>query len=175
MSKVAIVLADDFEDVEFEAPHRSLLDHGHDVTVVGTAEAKELTGKQGRVTHTVDRSVDQVSASDFDALLIPGGYSPDKLRTDENVVRFVRACSDLGMPIAAICHGPSLLIEADLVKGRTLTSWPSIRTDLTNAGAAWMDQEVVTDGNLITSRNPDDIPAFTDALLERLETAGDGS
>jgi protease I len=172
MSKVAIVLADDFEDVEFEAPYRSLLDHGHEVTVVGTAEAKELTGKQGRVTHTVDRSVDQVAASDFDALLIPGGYSPDKLRTHDDVVRFVRACGDLGMPIAAICHAPSLLIEADLVKGRTLTSWPSIRTDLTNGGAAWMDQEVVTDGNLITSRNPDDIPAFIDALLGRLENGG---
>jgi protease I len=172
MSKVAIVLADDFEDVEFESPYQSLVDAGHEVTVVGTTEAKELTGKQGRVTVTVDRAVGQVAATDFDALLIPGGYSPDKLRTDDDIVRFVRACADQGMPIAAICHAPSLLIEADLVSGRTLTSWPSIRTDLTNAGAAWMDQEVVTDGNLITSRNPDDIPAFTATLLERLDAGG---
>jgi protease I len=169
MSKVAIVLADDFEDSEFETPHSALLEHGHEVTVIGLQEAKELTGKQGRVTHTVERTVDQVTAGEFDALVIPGGYSPDRLRADDDVVRFVRACADQGMPIAAICHGPSLLIDADLVKGRTLTSWPSIRTDLTNAGAAWMDQDVVTDGNLITSRNPDDLPAFTQTLLERLE------
>lgn len=171
MSKVAITLAGDFEDVEFEGPYRALLDHGHDVTVIGTAEAKEVTGKQGRVTHTVDRAAGDVSAEDFDALVIPGGYSPDHLRTDDDVVRFVRACADQGMPIAAICHAPSLLIEAELVAGRTLTSWPSIRTDLTNAGAAWMDQEVVTDGNLVTSRNPDDVPAFTRAILDRLDAA----
>ena len=102
MSKVAIVLADDFEDVEFESPYQSLVDAGHEVTVVGTTEAKELTGKQGRVTVTVDRAVGQVAATDFDALLIPGGYSPDKLRTDDDIVRFERACADAGMPIAAI-------------------------------------------------------------------------
>jgi protease I len=168
MAKVAIVLADDFEDSEFETPHTTLLEHGHEVTVVGSREAEEVTGKQGRVTYTIDCAVDQVDPADFDALVIPGGYSPDKLRTDDTVVRFVRGCADQGMPIAAICHAPSLLIEADLVKGRTLTSWPSIRADLANAGAAWMDQEVVVDGNLITSRNPDDLPAFTKALLERL-------
>lgn len=171
MSKVAIVLADDFEDVEFETPHTTLLEHGHEVTVIGTAESKEITGKRGRVRYTIDCGVDQVSPTDFDALVIPGGYSPDKLRTDDDIVRFVRGCADQGMPIAAICHAPSLLIEADLVAGRTLTSWPSIRTDLTNAGAAWMDHDVVTDGNLITSRNPDDLPAFVQALLDRLEAS----
>ena len=138
--------------------------------MVGVAEAKEVTGKQG-ASCTVDRAADQVRPGDFDALMIPGGYSPDHLRTDDHVVRFVRGCAEGGMPVAAICHAPSLLIEADAVKGRTLTSWPSIRTDLTNAGAAWMDQEVVTDGNLITSRNPDDIPAFNQTLLDRLAEA----
>ncbi|MFP3906784.1 MAG: type 1 glutamine amidotransferase domain-containing protein [Acidimicrobiales bacterium] len=168
MAKVAIVLADGFEDVEFETPRTTLLEHGHEVTVVGTDEAKEVTGKQGRVTYTIDCSVDQVSASDFDALVIPGGYSPDRLRMDDKIVRFVKDCSDKGMPVAAICHAGSLLIEADLVKRRTVTSWPSIRTDLQNAGAAWMDQDVVYDGNLITSRKPDDLPKFMEAILEQL-------
>ena len=168
MAKVAIVLDDDFEDVEFETPRTTLLEHGHEVTVVGLDEAKEVTGKQGRVTYTIDCSVDQVNARDFDALVIPGGYSPDHLRMDDKMVRFVKDCSDKGMPIAAICHAGSLLIEADVVKRRTVTSWPSIRTDLQNAGAAWMDQEVVYDGNLITSRKPDDLPAFTKALLGEL-------
>lgn len=169
MAKVAIVLADEFEDSEFEAPRAALIDHGHEVTVVGSTEAKEVTGKQGRVTCSIDCAVERVSPSDFDALVIPGGFSPDRLRTDQSMVRFVRDCSEKGMPVAAICHAGSLLIEADVVKGRTVTSWPSIRTDLTNAGAAWMDQEVVTDGNLITSRNPDDIPAFTAVLLDQLD------
>lgn len=168
MATVAIVLGEDFEDVEFENPRSELLEHGHDVVVVGTEEGKELTGKQGEVTYTVDKGVDEVNANDFDALVIPGGYSPDHLRMDEKMVRFVKNCSDKGMPVAAICHAGSLLIEADVVKRRTVTSWPSIRTDLQNAGAAWMDQEVVYDGNLITSRNPDDLPAFTKALLGEL-------
>ena len=171
MAKVAIVLADDFEDSEFETPHTTLLEHGHDVVVVGTEEAKEVNGKQGRVSYTVDCGVDQVTAADFDALVIPGGYSPDKLRTDESIVRFVKSFGDLGLPIAAICHAGSLLIEAGLVEGRTVTSWPSIRADLTNAGAAWMDQDVVVDGNLITSRNPDDLPAFVQTLLDHLGPA----
>lgn len=171
MAKVAVVLAEDFEDSEFDTPRTTLLENGHEVTVVGMKEAQEVTGKQGRVTYTIDCAVDQVSPTDFDALVIPGGYSPDKLRTNESMVRFVKGFADLGKPIAAICHAGSLLIEADVVSGCTLTSWPSIRTDLTNAGAAWMDQDVVVDGNLITSRNPDDLPAFTKTLLERLGPA----
>jgi protease I len=169
MSNVAIVLADDFEDVEFTQPYEVLVDRGHHVTVVASDAGATLTGKRGEVTHDADRAANEVNPADFDALVIPGGYSPDKLRTDDDMVRFVKGCADQGIPIAAICHAPSLLIEADLVKGRTLTSWPSIRTDLTNAGAAWMDQDVVTDGNLITSRNPDDLPAFTTTLLEWLD------
>lgn len=168
MAKVAIVLDDDFEDSEFETPRTALVEHGHEVAVVGLAEAKEVTGKRGKVTHTIDCTVEQVEPRDFDALVIPGGFSPDHLRTDDGMVRFVRRCSEQGMPVAAICHAGSLLIEADLVRGRTVTSWPSIRTDLQNAGAAWMDGEVVVDGNLITSRNPDDLPAFTKELLDRL-------
>lgn len=104
----------------------------------------------------------------FDALVIPGGFGPDRLRTDEAVVRFVKTFGALDRPIAAICHGPQLLIEAGLVRGRTLTSWPSVRTDLLNAGAQWVDQEVVEDGTLITSRKPDDLDAFCEVLLKRL-------
>ncbi|MGY6502240.1 MAG: type 1 glutamine amidotransferase domain-containing protein [Acidimicrobiales bacterium] len=168
MAKVAIVLADDFEDSEFETPRSTLVEHGHEVSVVGLEAGAEVTGKRGDVSYTVDCTAGEVNATDFDALVIPGGFSPDHLRTDDTLVRFVKTCSDKGMPVAAICHAGSLLIEADLVKGRTVTSWPSIRTDLQNAGAAWMDSEVVVDGNLITSRNPDDLPAFTQEILDRL-------
>lgn len=165
MAKVAIVLGEDFEDVEFDTPRTALLQNGHEVAVVGVEEGAELAGKRGRVRATVERSASDVDASHFDALVIPGGYSPDHLRTDESVVRFVRGFFDSDKPVAAICHAGSLLIEADVVDGRTVTSWPSIRRDLVNAGAAWMDGEVVRDGNLITSRNPDDLPAFVDAIL----------
>src|SRR5207302_2036034 len=109
-----------------------------------------------------------VDAGDFDALVIPGGYSPDKLRMNDDVVSFVRKMGDQGRLVAAICHAGSLLIEADLVEGRTVTSWPSIRTDLINAGAEWVDRQVAVDGNFVTSRKPDDVDAFSQAILERL-------
>jgi protease I len=172
MAKVAFVLGDGFEDSEFEVPHTTLRENGHEVTVVGVSDTEELTGKGGRVRRTPDASVDAVTAADFDALVIPGGHSPDHLRTDDGIVRFVKAFADAGKPIAAICHGGSLLIEAGAVGGRTLTSWPSIRTDLVNAGAAWMDAEVVLDDNLVSSRRPEDLPAFTKVLLAKLAPAG---
>jgi protease I len=135
---------------------------------VGLSRGKQILGKQGRERLTVERGVEDVRADEFDALVIPGGYSPDKLRTSLPAVAFTRAFFDAGKPVAAVCHAPSLLIEADAVEGRTLTSWPSIRTDLLNAGARWVDREVVEDGNLITSRKPDDLPAFSEAILRRL-------
>jgi protease I len=110
-----------------------------------------------------------VSAGDFDALVVPGGYSPDKLRTDDKVVALVRDIGTADKPVAFICHAGSLLVEADLVRGRRLTSWPSIKTDLVNAGADWVDAEVVEDGNLISSRKPDDLPAFCEAILKRVQ------
>jgi len=113
--------------------------------------------------------VKDVSANEFDALVIPGGYSPDKLRMSRPMVAFTRAFFDQGKLVAAVCHGPWMLVEADVAEGRTVTSWPSIRTDLINAGARWVDREVVEDGNLITSRKPDDLPAFSQAILRRLE------
>lgn len=163
MTRIAFVLGNDFEDVEFEQPHSTLLQHGLEVDVIGT-DTDDVTGKHGTEV-PIDKSIDDVTASDYDALVIPGGYSPDHLRTDNRIVGFVKAFAEQDKVIAAVCHAPSLLIEAGVVGGRTMTSWPSIRTDLRNAGADVVDGEVVVDGTLITSRNPDDLPAFTSSIL----------
>ena len=168
MAHVAFVLADDFEDSEFEVPYDRIREAGHEVTVIGVEAGKEVAGKKGNASFTPEATPDTVDPEQFDALVIPGGYSPDKLRTNEGVVKIVRSFFDGDKPVAAICHAPSLLIEAEAVQGRTVTSWPSVRTDLKNAGAEWVDQEVVEDGNLITSRKPDDLDAFVDAVLKRL-------
>ncbi len=179
MSRIAIVLDNDFEDAEFETPHTTFLKHGLLVDVIGS-DTGDVTGKHGTEV-SIDKSIDDASVDDYDVLVIPGGFSPDHLRTDERIVDFVRAFGDQDKVIAAVCHAPSLLIEAELVDGRTITSWPSIWTDLRNAGAEVVDREVVVDGKLITSRNPDDLPAFTDTILASLgeldpqEVAGDNS
>jgi protease I len=168
VARVAFVLADDFEDSEFQVPYDRIRDAGHQVTVIGAEAGREVKGKKGKVAFTIEASPDEVNASDFAALVIPGGYSPDKLRTSQGIVKFVQGMFDGDRPVAAICHAGSLLVEADAVRGRTVTSWPSIRTDLVNAGASWIDQEVVEDGNVITSRKPDDLDAFVGAILRRL-------
>lgn len=172
MAKVAFVLADDFEDSEFQVPYDRLREAGHEVMVIGMEAGKQVRGKRGDSAFTLEATPDEVNAADFDALVVPGGYSPDKLRTDAGVVKFVQAVFEHDKPVAAICHGGSLLVEADAVRRRTVTSWPSVRTDLANAGAAWVDREVVEDGNLITSRNPDDLDAFVGAILRRLDPPG---
>ena len=168
MANVAFVLADDFEDSEFRVPYARVTAAGHDVTVIGTEAGKEVKGKKGNEAFTIEATPDQVSPEEFDALVVPGGYAPDKLRTHEGTVKFVQGFFGADKTVAAICHAGSLLIEADGVRGRTVTSWPSIRTDLRNAGAEWVDREVVEDGNLITSRKPDDLDAFCTAILGRL-------
>ena len=179
MTRIAFVLGNDFEDAEFETPHTTLLKHGLSVDVIGT-DTSDVTGKHGTVV-SIDKSVDDASVDGYDALVIPGGFSPDHLRTDARIVDFVRAFADQDKAIAAVCHAPSLLIEAGVVDGKTMTSWPSIRTDLRNAGAEVVDREVVVDGTLITSRNPDDLPAFTDTFLAAIgelvpdEVAADNS
>ncbi len=166
------MVADDlFEDAELRQPLERLRAAGHEVVLVGLEAGKAITGRRGRETFTVERAAQDVRADEFDALVVPGGYSPDKLRTSRPVVAFTRAFFDQGKVVAAICHGPSLLVEADALEGRTVTSWPSIRTDLVNAGARWVDREVVEDGNLVTSRRPDDLPAFCGAILRRLAEA----
>jgi protease I len=167
MAKVAFVLGDDFEDSEFKVPYDRIREAGHKVTVVGT-DTTEVKGKKGKEKFTPEATPKEVNADQFDAVVIPGGYSPDKLRTDDGIVSLVQKIYGADKPVAAICHAGSLLIEADAVNGKRMTSWPSIRTDLINAGARWEDSEVVEDGNVITSRKPDDLDAFCAAILQRL-------
>jgi protease I len=168
VAKVAVVLAEDFEDSEFRVPYDRLKAAGHQPTIIGKQAGETVRGKKGKESARVEASGKESRPDQFAALVIPGGYSPDHLRTDEGVVALVRGFAQQNKPIAAVCHGPQLLIEADLVRGKTVTSWPSVRTDLKNAGAQWVDREVVQDGLLITSRKPDDLEAFSSALLRAL-------
>lgn len=172
--KIACVLESLFEDSEFQKPYNAFRDAGHEVTIVGLAAGKELKGSKGTVTAKTDKSIDAVSPADFDALLIPGGYSPDKLRNNEKVVAFTRAFIDQGKPVFAICHGPQLLITAMVVKGRTMTAWPTIQGDLRQVGANVVDRDVVVYGNLVTSRKPDDLPAFIRESLKLLAKVPSG-
>lgn len=163
-----MIVGPDFEDSEYAVPRKRLEEAGHEVTVLGREGDSSITGKRGDEKAKVDEAANGQDPRTFDALVIPGGYGPDALRIDDDVVAFVKRFCETGRPVAAVCHGPQLLIEAEAVRGRRMTSWPSVRTDLTNAGAIWVDQEVVEDGQLITSRKPDDLEAFSDALLRRL-------
>ena len=167
--RVAILATDGVEEVELTEPRKALDDAGAKTTLVSPKDDKI---KAWRHDHwgdeiPVDQSIQQATADSFDALLLPGGVmNPDHLRQDQAAVAFVRKFFQSGKPIAAICHGPWLLVEADAVRGRTVTSWPSLQTDLRNAGADWVDREVVTDEGLVTSRKPADIPAFNKKMLE---------
>jgi protease I len=169
-ARILMIATDGYEDSELLEPRRILRERGARVTLA-SLERGEIKGDKEACVE-VDRLVEDVAEGDFDALILPGGTkNPDKLRMDERVVATVRAFAEAGKPVAAICHGPWLLAEADLVRGRTVTSWPSIRTDLRNAGANVIDQEVVIDGNIVTSRKPEDIPAFTEAVIMLYEKA----
>ncbi|HEY0428470.1 MAG TPA: type 1 glutamine amidotransferase domain-containing protein [Pyrinomonadaceae bacterium] len=167
--RVAILATDGFEQSELFEPKKALEEAGAEVTIV-SLKAGEIKGWN----HTdwgekiaVDMTVKEANAEDFDALQLPGGVmNPDKLRMDEDAVNFVYSFFDAGKPVAAICHAPWILVEAGVVRGKTLTSWSSLKTDLENAGAKWVDKEVVVDNGLVTSRNPDDIPAFNRKMLE---------
>lgn len=162
---IALLATDGFEDSELMKPMQGVKDAGATVVVVSNGK-QAIEGKNGTKVD-VDVNVDEVDAVDFDGLLLPGGVqNPDALRTEPEAVNFVRDFFDQQKPVAAICHAPWLLVEAGVVDGRTVTSWPSLKTDLTNAGADWVDEEVVTDQGLVTSRNPDDIPAFTAKAIE---------
>ncbi|CAN5503193.1 type 1 glutamine amidotransferase domain-containing protein [soil metagenome] len=169
MARIALVLAEDFEDSEFRKPYDALRAAGHTVDVIG-AKQGSVTGKNGTEKVKIELTVADVAPADYQALVIPGGYSPDHLRIDKPIVEFVQAMVGAGKLIAAVCHGPQLLIEADAVKGKQLTSWPSVKKDLENAGAKWVDQEVVVDHMLITSRKPADLPAFSAAIVKGLQT-----
>jgi protease I len=161
--KVAILAADMFERVELEEPRKALEDAGARVEIV-SLEDGDIQGFdhfEPANSVKVDRTVEEASPDDYDALMVPGGVgNPDLLRGDENAVAFVRAFHDAGKPMAVICHGPWVLVESGVVRGKRVTSWPTLETDIRNAGGDWVDEEVVVDGNLVTSRKPDDIPAF---------------
>lgn len=168
MANIAFVLGEDFEDSEFRTPYDGLKAKGHSIDVIGAKAGTTVKGKKGMEEVRIEQAAGDVDASRYDALVIPGGYSPDHLRLDEAVVAFTQRMLRDGKVVAAVCHGPQLLIEAEGVKGRVLTSWPSVRKDLENAGATWVDEEVHVDGRLITSRKPDDLPAFTAAIAKQL-------
>ena len=171
-SRILIVATDGFEEWELFGPRQILQQRGADVQLASLkldpiqATVHDDPGK----TIRPDLTVDDASADDFDALILPGGVrNPDQLRLHGNVIELIRAFDRQRKPIGAICHGPWLLVEADLLRGRTATCWPSIRTDLRNAGANVVDQAAVTDGNIVTSRKPDDVEAFTNALVDLIE------
>jgi protease I len=166
--RIAVLAEEDFEDSELIEPLRAMKDAGAKVVVVGSGSKNSYRGKRGEVTIKVDTTAEKVKADDFDAIIVPGGYAPDKMRLHQPMVELVRKAYDLDKIVAAICHGPQLLVSADIVRGRRLTSWPSIAVDLKNAGADWVDEPMVKDRNLITSRKPADLPKFNRAIIEAL-------
>jgi protease I len=167
--KVAIVATDGVEQVELVEPRKALEQAGAQVELV-SIEAGEFQGfnhLEKADTFTADKAAKDANSDDYDALMLPGGVAnPDALRTHPDVVAFIRSFFEAGKPVAAICHAPWSLVEADVVRGRTLTSWPSLQTDIRNAGGNWVDAEVHVDNGLVTSRKPDDIPAFNDKMVE---------
>ena len=169
--KIAFLATDGVEQIELEHPLEEVRKTG--------ADTELLSPKNGKIqgfnhldkgdAFPVERLVGEANVDDYDALVVPGGVAnPDEMRMDENAVRFVRRFVESGKPTAVICHGPWMLVEADVANAQTITSWPSLKTDIHNAGGKWVDEEVVVDGNLITSRKPDDLPAFCKALLDQL-------
>ncbi|MFP7493252.1 type 1 glutamine amidotransferase domain-containing protein [Terribacillus saccharophilus] len=170
MAKIATVITDTFEDVEYTDPAKAFKEAGHEVTTIEFEAGKSVTGKQGEATVSIDKGIDDVKPEDFDALFIPGGNSPDNLRADDRFVNFAKHFMDEQKPVFAICHGPQLLITAKTLEGRTATGYKSIQVDMEYAGATVEDKEVVVCQNqLVTSRQPDDIPAFIDESLKLLK------
>lgn len=174
--RIAILVADGFEQVEMTEPRKALEDAGAKIDLISPAREKVQAAKHHDKgdKFPVDVPLNGARPGDYDALLLPGGVAnPDQLRTIPEAVKFVRSFFDQHKPVAAICHGPWMLVEANAVQGRTVTSWPSLQTDLRNAGATWVDREVVEDDGLVTSRKPDDLPAFNDAMIKLFSKAPD--
>ncbi|HWE29995.1 MAG TPA: type 1 glutamine amidotransferase domain-containing protein [Polyangia bacterium] len=169
--RIACVLAEGFEDSEFKKPYDAFRDAGHEVVIVGKKKGEKLEGKQGKEKTKADIGIDEARPDEYHALFIPGGHSPDMLRTEPKFVELTRAFAD--KPILAICHGPQLLMTAGMVKDRRMTAWKTVQVDLKYAGANVVDEEVVVDGNLVTSRRPDDIPAFIERSLEMLRQSAE--
>jgi protease I len=168
MSQVAVIMTDLFEDSEYTEPAKAFKEAGHTLTHVGLEAGKTVKGKKEETPVKIDESIENVSVSDFDALLISGGYSPGKLRADEKAVQFAKEFMQSGKPVFAICHAGQLLISADVIRGRKMTGGKSIVQDIKNAGAEYIDAEVVEDDDLVSSRHPGDLPAFIEASLKRL-------
>lgn len=168
MSKIAVLITDDFEDVEYTDPANAFREKGNELIHIGLEAGKTVKGKRQGAEVTIDQAVQEAEVAQYDALLIPGGYSPDQLRVDPDAVRFAKEFVASGRPIFAICHAPQLLITAQAIQGRRITGWKSIVQDIKNAGAEFEDREVVEDGNLISSRGPQDLPAFIEASLRHL-------
>jgi protease I len=167
--RVAILATDMFEQVELVEPRKALDDAGAETEIVSlkSGEIQGFNHYDKADKFPVDRTVDEVTAEDYDALLLPGGVgNPDTLRMHNSAVRFVRSFFEAGKPVGAICHAPWMLVEADVVRGRPVTSWPSLKTDIRNAGADWQDKQVIVDDGLVTSRKPADIPAFNEKIIE---------
>jgi len=168
--KVATVLTNMFEDVEFTEPAKAFEEAGHEVVTIESEAGKSVEGKQKEATVKIDKGINEVNPDEFDALFIPGGFSPDQLRADDRFVAFAKAFMDAQKPVFAICHGPQLLITAKKLEGRNATGYKSIKVDMEYAGAIYKDQEVVVCNNqLVTSRTPEDIPAFIKESLELLK------
>jgi protease I len=166
--RVALLVEEEFEDRELTEPLAALRAAGAEVVVIGPFADREFRGKHGHVV-TSEMAAGKAHMTDFDALVIPGGHAPDKMRMRHAMVDLAREAMAADKPVAAICHGPQLLISANALRGRTLTCWPSIAIDVKNAGGLYVDRPVVEDGNLITSRKPDDLPQFTHAILKALD------
>ena len=167
--RIALFIENDFEDSELTGPLEALRAAGATVVVVGPTAPTAFTGKKLGTVVTSELAAGAAKATDFDALVIPGGYAPDKMRMRHAMVDFTRDMNEAGKPIAAICHAASMLISANALKGKTLTCWPSIALDVKNAGGMYVDKPVVVDGNIITSRKPDDIPFFNEAIINALK------
>jgi protease I len=166
--RIAILAEEGFEDSELTEPLRAMKDAGARVLIVGSGSKKSYRGKRGSAEVKVNTTADRVKAGDFDAIIIPGGYAPDKMRRHQSMIDLVRKAHEEGKIIAAVCHGPQLLISADIVRGHHVTSWPTVAVDLKNAGAIWVDEPVIKDGNIITSRKPADLPKFNKTIIETL-------
>lgn len=167
MSLIAVLIDDLFEDIEYSEPAEAFKKNGHQLLHVGIAEDSVVLGKKC-LEVTIDQSIEHVKIDDFDALLIPGGYSPDRLRVNEKVVKFVEEFVRSGKPVFAICHAPQLLITANVMRGRKITGYKSIKQDIINSGAEYLNQPVVEDGNIISSRHPGDLPEFIAFSLKKL-------
>jgi len=166
--RIAMLVEDEFEDRELTGPLDTPRAAGATVTIVGPTAGADYRGKRGEATITSDIAAGAAKIADFDAIVIPGGHAPDKMRMRHAMVDLARDAMQAGKPVAAICHGPQVLISANAVRGRTLTCWPSIAIDVKNAGGLYVDKPVVEDGNLITSRKPDDVPLFSEAIIRAL-------